>query len=189
MQRNLTASTVCATYAAEAVCRGDYLWDANHAIAAPAAATCEQLVTRLRAATSELQRAGEELSLLLTEQERCVVYMQRREAAISAALQKCQQRAEALRARSTVIPPCRSFGSQQPASGSDVEYNVELQYCEGLSLLLQDAWKAAAAVTASATMFVLHAVYGQSLNLYRQLVAIKPLSNRNHQSTGAGLVM
>ena len=38
-------------------------------------------------------------------------------------------------------------------------------------------------------LFVLHAVYGQSLNRYRQLVAIKPLSNCDHQSTEAGLVL
>lgn len=119
-------------------------------VASPTAATREQLITRLRTHTNEVQRAVEELQLLIAERECCCAFLLRRQEAIDAALHECQQRADALRSRSVEVPQCSSFGAQQPAAGSDQQYGMELQYCEGLMMLLQDAFQAASAQAASA---------------------------------------
>lgn len=126
------------------ICRGVYPWEASTAAAAPASATVEQLVTKLRTHTCELLRAEEELALLATERTDCLAFLEQRKTAIDAALAQCQARATALRSDSDPVPACTSFGARQPAAGSEPERRQELLYSEGLELLLRDALHKAA---------------------------------------------
>lgn len=138
---------------AAAICRGAYPWEASAPSAEPAAAagvaaaTREQLVTRLRTHANEVQRAQEELDLLTEERQRCLGYLQLRQAQTSAALVQCQERSAALRDGSPV-PACGSFGAGQPAS--QAARSQELQYCEGLALLLSRALQKATVQLATA---------------------------------------
>ncbi|PSC71951.1 Tcr1 transposon ORF2 [Micractinium conductrix] len=140
-----------------AICHGAYPWEASAATAEPAtavgaaAATREQLVTRLRTQANEMRRAEEELALLAEELVRCIHYLNVRHAEIGAALVRCQERSAAGLAGSPV-PPCSSFGASQPET--EAERSRELQYCEGLELLLRHALqKATAQLTAASAAF------------------------------------
>ena len=98
---------------AAAICHGAYPWEASAATAEPAtavgaaAATREQLVTRLRTQANEMRRAEEELALLAEERLRCIHYLNVRLSEIGAALVRCQERSAAGLAGSPV-PPCRA---------------------------------------------------------------------------------
>lgn len=95
-----------------------------------------------------MQRAGEELALLAEERGRCMEYLQLRQAEISAALARCQQRTAALLGGSPV-PDCSSFASRTPAS--EAARCLELQYSLGLESLLTKALEKAAAQLSIAT--------------------------------------
>lgn len=71
-----------------------------------------------------------------------------------AALRRCQERSAALLASSAIVTSCSSFGARQRAANSAAERCQELQYCEGLELLLARALlKAATQVSAARAAF------------------------------------
>lgn len=88
---------------------------------------------------SQVQRAQEELDILAAERERCLAYLERRQAEIEAALDRCGARSAALRSSSIEVPQCHSLWAREPAAHSASERGLELRYCEGLHLLLSDA--------------------------------------------------
>lgn len=96
--------------------------------------TAEQLLTQLQRRSNELQRATEELALLAAERARCLQYLQDQAARIDAAVQRIGERKAALLG-GNAVPPCSSIAARQPMS--DLERALEMQYCDGLLLLLK----------------------------------------------------
>lgn len=138
----------------DAICRGAYPWERSAtspaASSQPAAQdipTVEQLITQLQRHSNELQRAAEELQLLAEERTRCLQYLQRQQAAISAALQRTVERCAALQAGGTA-PPCSSLAARQPTTVNGRQQ--EVQYCEGLAVLLRERLEKATAQLAAA---------------------------------------
>lgn len=133
---------------ADGVCRGVYPWEGCTAPAAiganPAAPSlsAEQLLTQLQRRSNELQRATEELQLLAAERARCLQYLTDQHAKIDAALQRIGERRAALLS-GPAAPPCSSIAARQPACAPECQ--LEVQYCEGLLLLLGDRLRKATA--------------------------------------------
>lgn len=119
---------------AESICRGVYPWEAGASNFGAVGPTVEELLTQLRNDTCRMARCEEELKVLREEQERCMAYLRKQQAAIQDAIVRIEQRQAALGGGGEV-PPCSSAFSSQPASPVDV---VEEQaYCDGLLLLLR----------------------------------------------------
>lgn len=139
---------VCAC-CADAICRGEYPWEAGRANAGDPPTASDPLITELRTYANEHARALEECELLDAEKTRCIAYFQNQHVAIATAIRRVHERRVALQAGGQEpAPACSSFASRQPARPAEVASEVE--YCSGLLLLLQAREHKAAAQLAAA---------------------------------------
>ncbi|PSC67479.1 xylose [Micractinium conductrix] len=107
LQQRAAAAANADDWTADVICRGVYPWEGDVSAAgtpSPAAATREQLITRLRAHTSELARTSEEVSLFEEERKHCLAFLQQRQAASQAACERTAQRSAALQVAGMAVP-------------------------------------------------------------------------------------
>eukprot|EP00887_Chlorella_sp_A99_P004520 scaffold34.g4520.t1 len=145
----LSAPPPAEAWGVDAICRGEYPWEAGRANAGDPPTASDPLITELRTYANEHARALEECELLDAEKTRCIAYFQNQHVAIATAIRRVHERRVVLQAGGQEpAPACSSFASRQPARPAGVASEVE--YCSGLLLLLQAREHKAAAQLAAA---------------------------------------